>query len=216
MRQVQNQNRRPIAAGDFGAKLANVYNRDFPSSSKVRISLCPHFDGETTGVKRGQAFQQNMREHSNVGLALDDNRAIEFVDDTYRVITSKAGASVYKLVNRRGVLSIARIVQREKHEPITVLLQSERPFGAGRERVQHHPDHHSQQKGNPHAKREVPAPPHRPSPMWHADLWRPPLPGRMPHLHAPRAIVGSVTIQRPPLCLAGPCHTPNGHGDPAM
>ena len=88
----------------------------------VDALVCPHFDGESVGVKRGEAFRQNVRKHSDVGLALDDNCAIEVVDDTYRVITSQRGAGAYKLVNRRGELSIERIVQREEYEPIAALL----------------------------------------------------------------------------------------------
>ena len=88
----------------------------------VDALVCPHFDGESAGVKRGEAFRQNVRKHSDVGLALDDNCAIEVVDDTYRVITSQRGAGAYKLVNRRGELSIERIVQREEYEPIAALL----------------------------------------------------------------------------------------------
>ena len=87
--------------------------------------VCPHFDGETNGVNRGEAFRQNVRKHSDVGLALDDNCAIEIVDDAYRVITSQPGAGAYKLANRHGELSIEQIVQREEYEPIAVLLQRE-------------------------------------------------------------------------------------------
>ena len=86
---------------------------------------CPHFDGETAGVERRQAFRQMVRKHSDVGIAIDDNCAVEVVDDTYRVITSRAGAGTYKILNRREELSVERIVQREEYEPIAVLLQTE-------------------------------------------------------------------------------------------
>ena len=87
--------------------------------------VCPHFDGEAAGVERRLNFQQMVQKHSDVGIAIEDNCAIEVVGDSYKVITSKAGAGAYKLLNRRGEFSIGRIVQREEHEPIAVLLQAE-------------------------------------------------------------------------------------------
>ena len=85
---------------------------------------CPHFDSETGGERR-QAFRQMVRKHSDVGIAIDDNCAIEVVDDTYRVITSQPGAGAYKILNRGGELTVERIVQREEYEPIASLLQAE-------------------------------------------------------------------------------------------
>ena len=87
--------------------------------------VCPHFDSESSGVERRQAFQQMVRKHSDVGVAIDDNCAIEVVDDTYRVITSQPGAGAYKILNRGGELTVERIVQREEYEPIASLLQAE-------------------------------------------------------------------------------------------
>ena len=87
--------------------------------------VCPHFDGEIAGVERRQSFLQMVRKHSDVGIAIDDNCAIEVIDDTYRVITSKVGAGAYKLLNRGGELSMEQIVQREKYVPLAALLQSE-------------------------------------------------------------------------------------------
>ena len=52
--------------------------------------VCPHFDGESLGVKRREAFQDNVRKRSGVGVAIDDSCAIEVVDGMYRLITSRA------------------------------------------------------------------------------------------------------------------------------
>ena len=84
--------------------------------------VCPHFDGESLGVKRREAFQENLRRHSDVGLAIDENCALEVVDGMYRVITSRAGAGTYKLVGRGGELTTERIVQKEEVESIALLL----------------------------------------------------------------------------------------------
>ena len=91
----------------------------------VDALCCPHFDSDTAGVKREGDFRQMVRKHSDVAIAIDNNCAIEVVDDTYRVITSRAGAGAYKLLNRRVDLSVKRIEQKEEYEPIARLLQKE-------------------------------------------------------------------------------------------
>ena len=85
--------------------------------------VCPHFDGVSLGVKRREAFEQNVRKHSGVGVAIEDNCAIEVVDGMYRVITSRVGAGAYKLLGRGGELTTERIVQKEGYEPIALLLE---------------------------------------------------------------------------------------------
>ena len=86
---------------------------------------CPHFNGETASVQRIEAFKQMVLKHSDVGIAIDGNCAIEVVDDGYRVITSKDGAGAYKFLKRCGEVSLERNVQREEYEPIDTLLQPE-------------------------------------------------------------------------------------------
>lgn len=80
--------------------------------------VCPHFDGESLGVKRREAFQKNMRRYPGLGLAIDDNCAIEVVDGMYRVITSRVGAGAYKLLRRGGELTMNRVGQKEEFESI--------------------------------------------------------------------------------------------------
>ena len=91
----------------------------------VDALCCPHFDSDTAGVKREEDFRQMVRKHSDVAVAIDNNCAVEVVDDTYRVITSRAAAGAYKLLNRRGELLVKRIEQKEEYEPIALLLQRE-------------------------------------------------------------------------------------------
>jgi dipeptidase E len=91
----------------------------------VDALCCPHFDSDTAGVKREEDFRQMVRKHPDVAVAIDNNCAVEVVDDTYRVITSRAAVGAYKLLNRRGELSVKRIEQKEAYEPIALLLQRE-------------------------------------------------------------------------------------------
>ena len=84
--------------------------------------VCPHFDEESLGIERREAFQDDLRRRSGVGVAIDDNCAIEVVDGMYRVITSKMGAGAYKLLVKAGELATERILQKESYEPIDQLL----------------------------------------------------------------------------------------------
>ena len=91
----------------------------------VDALCCPHFDSDTAGVKREQDFRDIVQKHPDVAVAIDNNCAIEVVDDAYRVITSQPAAAAYKLLNRRGELSVQRIEEKEEYEPIARLLQRE-------------------------------------------------------------------------------------------
>lgn len=48
---------------------------------------CPHYDSDTLGVKRADSFQAMMSKRRDTGIAIDDNCAIIFIDDQYRVIS---------------------------------------------------------------------------------------------------------------------------------
>ena len=83
---------------------------------------CPHYDSETAGVPRTEDFHRMVRKHSDVGIAIDDRCALEVVDDTYRVITSRADGGVHRISKRRGGLSIRQVQQTTEFRPIAELL----------------------------------------------------------------------------------------------
>ena len=91
----------------------------------VGALCCPHFDSDMAGVKRKEDFQQMVRKHSDVGIGIDNNCAVEVVDDTYRVITSQAAAGAYKLLNRSEEVLAQRLDQKEEFESIAQLLLRE-------------------------------------------------------------------------------------------
>ena len=92
----------------------------------VDALACPHFDGETAGIGRRLAFEQMLRKHPGIGIAIEDNCAIEVVGNAYRVISSKVGAGAYKLFAGRGEPTTERIVQKQEYEPIAKLLAGAR------------------------------------------------------------------------------------------
>ena len=91
-------------------KYGNSDSRKFSSGSKQLIKvrglhiidalLCPHYDVEThrqSDLKRMMKITLNI-----VSIALDNCCALEIIDNTYRIITSKPTAKAYKIYWRRG------------------------------------------------------------------------------------------------------------------
>lgn len=84
---------------------------------------CPHYNGRTLGVPRKKHFQDMMRKVGGMGIAIDNNCAIIFQDDKYRVITSKPKAKAYKVFKRKGKVISEDIPQNLKPEPIDNLYK---------------------------------------------------------------------------------------------
>lgn len=91
----------------------------------IHALVCPHFNGETAGIKRREAFREMMLKHSDIGIAIDGSCALEIFDDKYRVITSKSGAGAYRIIRRGRELSMEGIVKIMEFKPIDSLLQPE-------------------------------------------------------------------------------------------
>ncbi len=84
---------------------------------------CPHYNSQTLGVPRRDDFQKMIRKIGGLGVAMENNCAIEFIDGKfYKVITSKNHASAYRVYRRRGKVFAERIRQEEKLAPIDKLM----------------------------------------------------------------------------------------------
>ena len=63
-----------------------------------------------------------MQKTSGVAIAIDNCCAVEFVDDTYRVITSKPDSKAYKAYWKGGKYYEEEIIKRKEFAPISNLL----------------------------------------------------------------------------------------------
>jgi len=64
---------------------------------------CPHYNGKTRGVPRRKNFQDLIRKTGGMGIAIDNNCAIEFRDGrVFRVVVSKPRAKAYRVFKREG------------------------------------------------------------------------------------------------------------------
>lgn len=71
------------------AKLIKVKGLGF-----INALHCPHYDFE---ANRKKELKQIMKKTSGVAIAIDNCCAIEFIDDQYRVISSKRDANAYRV-----------------------------------------------------------------------------------------------------------------------
>jgi dipeptidase E len=83
---------------------------------------CPHYDGKTLGSLRRRDFQQMIEKTGGVGIALENNCAIKFVDRGYAVISAKERANAYRVFKRDGKV-VSRRIPKQKHlAPIASLF----------------------------------------------------------------------------------------------
>jgi len=85
---------------------------------------CPHFDSETAGKKREQDFREMVQRFRGTGIAIDNNCALEFMGDGFRVISSRPTAGAYKLYRDRGEVTVQRIQRSQDYLPVSSLLSS--------------------------------------------------------------------------------------------
>jgi dipeptidase E len=88
---------------------------------------CPHYNSRTRGVPRRKNFREMIEKIGGVGIAIENNCAIEFIDGSfYRVITSKDRYHAYKVYKKDGRIVVERISQEKSLTPIRSLFDRPR------------------------------------------------------------------------------------------
>lgn len=83
--------------------------------------LCPHFDGETRGIKRKKSFSQMVEKVGGLGIAIDNHAAIIFRNDSYKVINSKKGSKAHKLFKKNGKIISVPIETQKEFSPLKAI-----------------------------------------------------------------------------------------------
>jgi dipeptidase E len=97
-----------------------------PEASLIRVRglnlinglFCPHYDVEPDRKPHLKALMHN---NPGIALAVENCCAIEIVDDTYRILTSKDGSGAYKVYWYRGEFREEKIDQKEEFSPLALL-----------------------------------------------------------------------------------------------
>ena len=82
---------------------------------------CPHYDSATLGMKRNKKFQEMMRKMGGLGIALDNNCALEMVGDSYRILASKKSAGAYKVFKQKNRVISQPILRTSEFLPLDTL-----------------------------------------------------------------------------------------------
>jgi dipeptidase E len=86
---------------------------------------CPHYNGMTRGIPRRKPFREMIRKTGGIGIAIENNCAIEFVDGRfYRVICSKGNSRAYRVHKSGGDVVAEQIRPRKQLTPIESLIPS--------------------------------------------------------------------------------------------
>lgn len=89
---------------------------------------CPHYNSRTIGVPRRKHFRDMIRKTGGIGIAIENNCAIEFIDGRfYRVIASKNHSRAYKVYRSRGKVVAEQIRQENQSAPIERLYDRHGP-----------------------------------------------------------------------------------------
>ena len=111
---------------DFG----NSDSRKFSSNSSKLIKVtglglinalhCPHYDVEK---HRPEDLKQMMQKTSKItSIALENCSALEIIDNTYRIITSKPSAKAYKIYWKNNIYHKEEIEKTNKFQSLELLL----------------------------------------------------------------------------------------------
>jgi dipeptidase E len=82
---------------------------------------CPHYNSMTRGVPRRKHFRELIRKTGGMGIAIENNCAIEFIDGRfYKVISSRSYSRAYRVYKRGGKVIAEQIRQERKLTPIAL------------------------------------------------------------------------------------------------
>jgi dipeptidase E len=80
---------------------------------------CPHYDSESD---RQESLKKMMRRSGTIAVALEDCAALEIVDSTYRILSSRPGAQGYKIYWHRGIYYKEPLEPKEEYTSLDLLL----------------------------------------------------------------------------------------------
>jgi dipeptidase E len=89
---------------------------------------CPHYNSMTRGTPRRKHFRDMIRKTGGIGIAIENNCAIEFVDGRfYRVIRSNNYSRAYSLYKNGADVITKQIRQEKQFAPLDLLSRQALP-----------------------------------------------------------------------------------------
>lgn len=85
---------------------------------------CPHYNSMTRGIPRRKHFRDMIRKTGGIGIAIENNCAIEFLDGRfYRVISSKSYSRAYRVCKVGGEVVAEQIREQKQLAPVESLVR---------------------------------------------------------------------------------------------
>ena len=84
----------------------------------INITYCPHYHVE----KRESSFTEMIARRGGIGIACDNNAALEIIGDEYRILTSNPSAKAYKLYRKKGNTIVSELESQAEYTPLSKLL----------------------------------------------------------------------------------------------
>lgn len=85
----------------------------------INAIFCPHYHFE----KRENSLSEMIAKRGGIGIACDNNAAIEIVGEHYRILASTSDGKAYKLYKRSGSTVIEELSQNSEYSPLANLLK---------------------------------------------------------------------------------------------
>jgi dipeptidase E len=80
---------------------------------------CPHYNSMTRGLARRKHLRGMIQKVGGLGIAIENNCAIEFIDGRfYKVISSKAHSRAYRIYKSGGKVVVEQIRQEKQLMPV--------------------------------------------------------------------------------------------------
>ena|ERR1017187_2618985 len=90
----------------------------------VRGIHCPHYNSMTRGIPRRRHFRGMIQKIGGMGIAIENNCAIEFIDGRfYKVVSSKPHSRAYRVYKSGGKVVVEQIRQEKQLAPIESLAR---------------------------------------------------------------------------------------------
>ena len=90
----------------------------------VRGIHCPHYNSMTRGIPRRRHFRGMIQKIGGMGIAIENNCAIEFIDGRfYKVVSSKPHSRAYRVYKSGGEVVVEQIRQQKQLWPVESLAR---------------------------------------------------------------------------------------------
>ena len=88
---------------------------------------CPHYNSMTRGIPRRKRFRGMIQKIGGIGIAIENNCAIEFIDGRfYKVISSRSHSRAYRVYKSGGDVVVEQIRQENQLTPVESLARRHR------------------------------------------------------------------------------------------